>query len=343
VHGFTASCRWHRLGVSVKGDSVTVIADCERQQTRPLPRPAGDAVTNDGILLLGQQIDDNTFFEGDLQLLAVADNPEAAYELCSAVPPCDRPLPQPPPEEQADEGANSVAGYRGISEDELLTREGLSPQQYLEFTENEGATMPPPPAVNITDYDDGFDYFSVPGEPGLRGPPGLPGPPGPRGMKGEQGRDGLEGLDGVQGPPGNVLIIPTGASSTKGPDNSMQEMIKQAMANLIGPRGPVGLTGLPGPSGPPGEPGLKGEEGRAGDSGPRGLRGSVGQPGFAGKQGSPGRDGERGLTGSPGPKGEPGIRGIPGMPGNKGERGYKGAEGPKGGPGTSCSLLSRSC
>jgi len=72
-------------------------------------------------------------------------------------------------------------------------------------------------------------------------------------MKGEPGRDGLEGLDGVQGPPGNVLIIPNSASSTKGPDNSMQEMIKQAMANLVGPRGPVGLTGLPGPSGMPGK------------------------------------------------------------------------------------------
>ena len=64
----------------------------------------------------------------------------------------------------------------------------------------------------------------------------MPGPQGIPGPKGESGRDGLDGLDGIQGVPGNVLIIPTGSSSTKGPDNSMQEMIKQAMSNLLGPR-----------------------------------------------------------------------------------------------------------
>ena len=69
--------------------------------------------------------------------------------------------------------------YRGISEDELLNREGVSPQEYLEFTENFDE-MPPPPS-NDTDYydgsdtDDQFNYFSVPGEPGLRGPPGVSG------------------------------------------------------------------------------------------------------------------------------------------------------------------------
>jgi len=97
-------------------------------------------VSNSGILLLGQQIDDNTFFEGNLQQLALATNPEAAYEVCSLVPPCDRPLPLKAPEEQADEGN---VGYRGMSEDELLTREGVSPQQYLEFTETEATVAPP--------------------------------------------------------------------------------------------------------------------------------------------------------------------------------------------------------
>ena len=157
---------------------------------------------------------------------------------------------------------------------------------------------------------------------------GLPGP------KGEPGRDGLDGMDGIVGPPGNVLIIPTESGNSKGPDNSMQEMIKQAMANLQGARGPMGLTGLPGPNGPPGDPGLKGEEGEHGETGPRGLRGRVGPPGFEGKQGMPGRDGERGLTGPSGPKGEPGVRGLHGMPGDKGERGYKGASGPKGSTGS---------
>ena len=68
--------------------------------------------------------------------------------------------------------------YRGSSEDELLNREGVSPQEYLEFTENFDS-VPPPENYNTSDYydgsdtDDQFNYFSVPGEPGLRGPPGV--------------------------------------------------------------------------------------------------------------------------------------------------------------------------
>jgi hypothetical protein len=88
----------------------------------------------------------------------------------------------------------------------------------------------------------------------------------------------LEGLDGIIGPPGNVLIIPTNTGS-KGPDNSLQSMISQAMSNLVGARGPVGLTGLPGLPGPAGEPGIKGEEGEQGEAGARGPRGPVGPPG----------------------------------------------------------------
>ena len=84
------------------------------------------------------------------------------------------------------------------------------------------------------------------------------------GPKGDTGRDGLDGTDGTQGPPGNVLIIPTNTGS-KGPDNSLQEMIEQARASLIGARGPMGLTGLPGPAGPPGDDGIKGEEGERGE------------------------------------------------------------------------------
>ncbi len=76
-------------------------------------------------------------------------NPEAAYELCkSFVPDCDQPLPMPPAQ-QGDDG--SLASYRGIAEDELLAREGVSPQQYLEFTETVDEAPPP---VNDTVVDD---------------------------------------------------------------------------------------------------------------------------------------------------------------------------------------------
>ena len=57
------------------------------------------------------------------------------------------------------------SGYRGMDEDELFNREGLSPQQYLEFTERE---RPP----NITTEPE-MTFVSSPGEPGPRGPPGV--------------------------------------------------------------------------------------------------------------------------------------------------------------------------
>ena len=44
-------------------------------------------------------------------------------------------------EQQKDD---SLAAYRGISEDEILNREGVSPQQYLEFTEVFESTTNPP-------------------------------------------------------------------------------------------------------------------------------------------------------------------------------------------------------
>lgn len=311
-----ADAKWHRLGISVKGNSITAIVDCKQQQNREIAREPGDTIANDGIVLMAQEIDDNTYFQGQIQQLQFVPNPEAAYELCQQyVPDCTEPLPRPL-------GDDSNVGYRGMDEDELLNREGLSPREYLEFTERER----PEPKPEATED---FTFVSTPGEPGLRGPPGTPGPAGDPGPKGEPGRDGLNGMDGIQGQPGNVLIIPTNTGS-KGPDTSLQSMISQAMSNLIGPRGPMGLTGLPGPSGPPGESGLKGEEGLPGDPGVRGIRGPPGGPGLEGKQGLPGRDGERGNSGPSGPKGEPGLQGLPGLPGDKGERGYKGSVGAKG-------------
>ena len=60
-----ADGKWHRLGISIKGNSITAIADCKKQQTRAIDRGGGkdDALSNTGIVLLAQEIDDNTFFD----------------------------------------------------------------------------------------------------------------------------------------------------------------------------------------------------------------------------------------------------------------------------------------
>ena len=57
--------RWHRLGISVKGNSITAIVDCKKQQNREIARVPEDTIATDGIVLLGQEIEDNTFFPGN--------------------------------------------------------------------------------------------------------------------------------------------------------------------------------------------------------------------------------------------------------------------------------------
>lgn len=224
---------WHRLGISIKGNSATAIVDCKDQDTRQLNRKDKATASTDGIIIFGQEIDDDTYFDGKVQQLMIVPNPEAAYNLCEEyIPPCDRALPH---QEQQDD---FNAGYRGRNEDDLLNSEGVSPQQYLEFTERmveeeegSGPDFPPEPESPEPRKP---TYESTPGEPGPPGPDGPQGPQGPPGMKGEAGRDGLDGTDGIQGGPGNVLIIPTNLASSKGPDNTLTNMISQAMQNLMG-------------------------------------------------------------------------------------------------------------
>ena len=128
-------------------------------------------------------------------------NPEAAYNLCSDyLPDCSEPNPL----DHRQQSDDFNAGYRGADAGDILDREGLSPQQYLEFTEREKVNPPDEPTELIEPT-----FVSTPGEPGVRGEAGPVGPPGPPGPRGEEGRDGSDGMDGIQGPPGNVLIIPT--------------------------------------------------------------------------------------------------------------------------------------
>lgn len=55
-------CRWHKLGISVKGNSATAILDCSQQDTKEVSRDKEDLKT-DGIILYGQEIDDSEFFD----------------------------------------------------------------------------------------------------------------------------------------------------------------------------------------------------------------------------------------------------------------------------------------
>lgn len=45
---------WHRLGISIKGDAVTIILDCDRHITKKLQRNREKMIT--GIFMIGQQL-----------------------------------------------------------------------------------------------------------------------------------------------------------------------------------------------------------------------------------------------------------------------------------------------
>ena len=48
----------------MKGNSITAIVDCNKQSNRAIARSPDDTIATDGIVLLGQAIEDNTFFSG---------------------------------------------------------------------------------------------------------------------------------------------------------------------------------------------------------------------------------------------------------------------------------------
>uniref|UniRef100_U3BXE9 Collagen alpha-2(XI) chain isoform 4 n=1 Tax=Callithrix jacchus TaxID=9483 RepID=U3BXE9_CALJA len=77
-----ADGKWHRVAVAVKGQSVTLIVDCKKRVTRPLPRSARPVLDTHGVIIFGARILDEEVFEGDVQELAVVPGVQAAYESC---------------------------------------------------------------------------------------------------------------------------------------------------------------------------------------------------------------------------------------------------------------------
>lgn len=51
--------RWHKLLFSIKGNSVTMILDCDKQVTLELKR--NTTISKSGIMIIGQQLDE-TFY-----------------------------------------------------------------------------------------------------------------------------------------------------------------------------------------------------------------------------------------------------------------------------------------
>lgn len=182
------------MGLAIKGNSATLILDCQITDTHELNRTAFSRPSNTGIVLVGQRLLDDAFFTGTIQQLLIIPNPDPAYEICSTyMPECEKPLPV----------------LRSDTEGEFASSKLLfgGEEEYGNRTVVEGAEGSQV-FLDVGSASLGANVQLLRGPPGPRGYTGPPGPQGPKGEKGDPGRDGLSGTTGIQGPPGHIFMIP---------------------------------------------------------------------------------------------------------------------------------------
>ncbi|KAA0717624.1 Collagen alpha-1(IX) chain [Triplophysa tibetana] len=302
---------WHKLALSVKGEQVKLMVDCEEVSVEPLdePRP----VIRKGFTTIVKRAVGNRSVSVDLQRMEVscdADQPysEGCCELsnvcggyaeigltagkeratCKCVH--GQPGVQGRPGPKGEEGIKGEKGMRG-----LRGQEGASGEQGYE---------------GIAGYQGVKGHEGLTGAEGARGSAGRQGVVGDPGERGTAGEKGKPGEKGEHGPPGNMGPPgPTGSQGYKG------SAAKPGRPGFIGPPGPtdhmVPVSHIA-TLFPQGEKGVKGPKGRAGDGGMLGQQGRRGKRGPAGEHGRKGRVGSKGVIGDSGPLG---FQGPPGPPG----------------------------
>lgn len=55
--------RWHRIAFSVSRKNVTLLLDCEKKMTRPLPRGNNAVIDTNGITVFGARLLDEEVFQ----------------------------------------------------------------------------------------------------------------------------------------------------------------------------------------------------------------------------------------------------------------------------------------
>lgn len=55
--------RWHRVALSVSKKNVTLLLDCKKKMTRPLPRSNNAEVDTNGITVFGARLLDEEVFQ----------------------------------------------------------------------------------------------------------------------------------------------------------------------------------------------------------------------------------------------------------------------------------------
>uniref|UniRef100_A0A8C7KW31 Collagen, type XI, alpha 2 n=1 Tax=Oncorhynchus kisutch TaxID=8019 RepID=A0A8C7KW31_ONCKI len=349
-----ADGKWHRIAISVSKKNVTLLLDCKKRMTRALPRSKSPVVDTKGITVFGARLLDEEVFQGDIQQLLIASNPQAAYDFCEHYSPdCDSPLPktqsQDPNTYVSSAGLPGKAGIAGA--DGVPGPPGTSVMLPFRFGSSGGDKGPMVSAqeaqaqaiLSQARVSDERLTLSVPlvyhtalarstKHPKMiltnttSGQQPVSSRLSSRLLsQGPTGKPGLPGMSGADGPPVSPNL--TGLYWTH-----------QYQGGVPGPRGEDGPEGPKGRVGPPGELGpigLVGEKGKLGVPGLPGYPGRLGPKGSLGFPGFPGTNGEKGTrwirtTQPNGPRGQRGPRGSTGKPGAKGTSGSDGPSGPPG-------------
>ncbi|KAI4812807.1 hypothetical protein KUCAC02_024175, partial [Chaenocephalus aceratus] len=344
--------QWHKLGVSVQSNIVSIYLDCKLIERRLTDEK--DSVDFRGRTLITTRVEDGRPIDIELrQILIYCDPYMAEMENC-----CE--LQEPKSE------ANQT--FNGTAPPPVAAK---LPQM-----------LSLPPAKSI-------DRCHCPAEKADTGEAGLSGDPEHEGKLGSEGQKGIDGekadkdcFKGDQGLPGDKgeqlwgdHTVPQGipASYVKEirEDKSHKTgftlscsvflpcLYRQSLSKLCSLHKQVegAESAVPGGKGEKGDPGqidaqgageMKGQKGEVGLPGPpgpdemkevktQGEKGDQGERGAQGPQGFKGKQGLSGLPGLPGEAGSSGESGVSGKDGLKGEKGDSGAvtglPGPKGEPG----------
>uniref|UniRef100_A0A8C2H4G1 Collagen, type XI, alpha 2 n=1 Tax=Cyprinus carpio TaxID=7962 RepID=A0A8C2H4G1_CYPCA len=368
-----ADGKWHRIAISVQKKNITLILDCKNRITKTLARSNKPVLDTKGITVFGARLLDAEVFQGEIQQLLIASNPQAAFDFCEHYSPdCDSPLPKVQSQDPNSYVSTTAHFYNGQSVlmSDIKTEFHFT-SQCISFRFGQSAGEKGPIASAQEAQAQAIlsqARLAMKGPPGPMGFTGRPGPThltllshfnrplsfvvhhqGEVGVPGPRGEDGPEGPKGRVGPPGE--LGPIGLVGEKGklgvpglPGYPGRQGIKGSLGfpgfpgangekGARGLTGPQGPNGFPGPKGPPGPPGKDGLPGHPGQRGEVGFQGKTGPPGPPGVVGPQGPSGETGPMGERGHSGPPGPPGEQGLSGPSGKEGTKGDPGPSGGPG----------
>ncbi|XP_020829879.1 collagen alpha-2(XI) chain isoform X6 [Phascolarctos cinereus] len=308
-----ADGKWHRVAVAVKGHSVTLIVDCKKRVTRPLPRSARPVLDTRGVLIFGARILDDEVFEGDIQQLVIVPGAQAAYESC----------------ERRQLYCEGSRGERPQNQEPHRARRSQTREAHrLHRPQNQEPQRQSPDSFYYDYEPPYYDVMTTGTTPDYQDPP-----------LGEE--------DGTQ--ESNPLLPPEEEQTDpEGPPTAGRFRAEEyGEGTTDPPPGPYDYTyGYGDDYREETElgPALSAETTHSGAAarGVRGLKGEKGEPAVLEPgmlvEGPPGPEGPAGLTGPPGIQGNPGPVGDPGERGPPGRAGLPGSDGTPGPPGTSLML-----